>query len=277
MAPSYHLLPNFRTVPPPNGPLALGTLLTDLQTYEPINQELRVEIPENRIQEFHIEGFTATRARMLKGDLGIWAKFVAIEGIGGGINWSAEGNEELEFNFQGLDTVEFYPTREYMADSMQLAEVKDYFDYRRSKPPVFLVTGLMIARDPSVSSKTQKDWKATAEMGINPPDIVEVGPRAHFESQTNQSISVTKSDDFVVGVRLRKLWYERTVVEAVLGREGRLVNEPQIKGALLGVDEVTNELEDLEDEEVTEGGEGTIKVVETNCGKEITWILPVSD
>ncbi|KAF3314502.1 hypothetical protein TWF173_004585 [Orbilia oligospora] len=273
MAPSYHLAPNFRTVPPPNGPLAIGTLITDIESCDPINQDKQVEISEQKIYRFHVEGFSSTRERMLKGELGIWAKFVAMEGIGIDLSFSAEQIEGLEFKFKGLDTEEFNPTREYIAACMELAEVKDYFDYSQSKPPVYLITGLMVAREPSVTVRTERGRRIAAEIGVNIPNTAEVGPRGNLESEAKNSIIVSKSDDFVVGLRLRKIWYKRSIFDIVSGKASTLGDKLHSKGALLGVDETKDDAGDFEDEEANNIEDGTVAFVETSGDREINWIV----
>jgi hypothetical protein len=92
---TYYLPPNFSTPPPPGGPFHLGTVLQDFETKEqmrPLNQrDQRIAFPEKFSD--HKGGFTATRERLKSGELGIWAKFMGLHGVGGEASISAERSD----------------------------------------------------------------------------------------------------------------------------------------------------------------------------------------
>ena len=98
--PTYHLPPNFSTPPPPRGPFHLGTVLRDFDVKEqmrPLNQGEAQRIPIPETYSDHKKGFTATRKKMKSGEVGIWAKFVGLYGVGGEVSTSAERSDSDQY------------------------------------------------------------------------------------------------------------------------------------------------------------------------------------
>lgn len=63
----------------------------------PLNQgeSQRIAIPEKYSD--HKGGFTATREKLKSGELGLWAKFMGLEGIGGEASVSAERSDSDKY------------------------------------------------------------------------------------------------------------------------------------------------------------------------------------
>jgi hypothetical protein len=131
--------------------LHLGTIIENLTSVEPLNEDCRLDIPQAGLYCDHKEGFSATRSNMKKGDYGVWAKFVGIEGLGGELGWVTEGSDEDTYSFKGIDTIYFNPKQEYLRNSMNEDDVQEYMKGRQYEP-VFIITGLKIARGPTFSS-----------------------------------------------------------------------------------------------------------------------------
>ena len=94
--PTYHLPPNFSTPTPPDGPFHLGTVLRDFEEKEqmrPLNQDVDQRISIPKTYPDHKAAFSATRTRLRSGELGIWAKFMGIHGIGAEASVSAERSD----------------------------------------------------------------------------------------------------------------------------------------------------------------------------------------
>lgn len=105
---TYHLPPNYSTPPPPKGPFHLGTVLRDFDKKEqmrPLNhgEGQRVIILEKYTDQKG--GFTATRKKLKSGELGLWAKFMALEGVGGEACMSAERSDSDRYDSQNLIAV----------------------------------------------------------------------------------------------------------------------------------------------------------------------------
>lgn len=63
----------------------------------PLNQRetQRIPIPEKYLD--HKGGFTATRNKLKSGELGFWAKFIGLEGVGGEASVSAERSDSDKY------------------------------------------------------------------------------------------------------------------------------------------------------------------------------------
>src|ERR1700760_286314 len=94
LKPTYHLPPNFSTAPPPAGPYRLGTVLREFERKEQMRLLLRpgsvLPIAAEDIYRDHKGGFQATRDRLRSGKLGVWAKVLAVDGLGAEASLSAE-------------------------------------------------------------------------------------------------------------------------------------------------------------------------------------------
>ncbi|KAK8115685.1 hypothetical protein PG984_012187 [Apiospora sp. TS-2023a] len=157
--PTYHLPPNFSTPPPPHGPFHLGTILCDLDKHEQMRplhpaDGRAVTIPADQIYTDIKAGFEASRSRLTSGGMGLWARFLGLEafaGVGARAELICDAEREAadRFTAERLETTFFYPSPEQ---------------------PLFLVTGLKVARGLTLSSERGKKLTATAELSVQTPD-----------------------------------------------------------------------------------------------------------
>ena len=98
--PTYHLAPNFSIGPARNGLIELGSIIKNLQNVEVIDDECCLDIPQAKIYCYHKKGFTTTRSKMRKGEYGVWASFVGVEGIGGELTRGHVKTEEDVYKFK---------------------------------------------------------------------------------------------------------------------------------------------------------------------------------
>ncbi|KAK6856468.1 hypothetical protein PG995_006655 [Apiospora arundinis] len=212
--PTYHLPPNFSTPPPDQGgPFHLGTVLRHFEKKEqmrPLNQGDRADIPE-RYRD-HKGGFTATRKRLKSGQLGLWAKFMGLEGVGGEASVSAERSDTDTYTFDSVDTEFFYPSPKYISDCLELSDVDDYVKGARYKKPVYLVTGIKIGKGVKVRMERKTNVSGTLGVGINVPEAgdLQVGPRAEGTVEDEPSYIFTESSDILVGIQCLKIWHEKS-------------------------------------------------------------------
>ncbi|GAB1315550.1 hypothetical protein MFIFM68171_05760 [Madurella fahalii] len=276
---TYHLPPNFSISPLPLGPIELGSILNNLQDLEVINPESRIEIPKASIYCHQKHGFTATRSSMRKGEFGVWARLVGMEGFRGELSASSGFSDETEYNINRLDTFTFTPSADYLAVSMREVEVAEYVE-ATDWEPVYLVTGIKVAVGPSVRLTKTTSAVVKVEMGLHEPASlpVKIGPRVGFEREDHVSEVWETSDDFIFGLRVKKLVYKRGWLVRWRGEEGQLRASQFNKGAqLVGLDD--NDDESEEGEEIVEldvlGG-ANVKV-EEDGEEETLWIILESD
>ncbi|KAI8654176.1 hypothetical protein LRP88_01795 [Fusarium phalaenopsidis] len=276
---TYHLPPNFSIGPAPHGPIQLGSILTNLRDVEVLNSDCRVPIDEEKVFSHTQHGFRATASHMRRGELGIWAKAVGFEGLGGELSGSRETSRECKYNFHRLDTLYFSPSPAYRHASMKELDVVEYVE-ATDWAPVYLVTGLKVAVQPSVQMSTSKSFAALGEAGVSEVTglPVNVGPRFDFQCQDRSSEGWTTSDDFIFGIRVEKLVFKRRWLSRQRRDEGPLQSKLFTKGAQLVGENDDSDEEDEEDEivelELGEDLDGMEMVSQMETGQETLWALP---
>lgn len=277
--PTYHLAPNFSLGPAPNGPIELGTIIKNLQNVEVVNDACHLDIPQAKLYCHHKRGFTATRSKMSKGEYGIWAQFIGVDGIGGELSWAHERTDEDIYKFKREDTIYFTPTMEYMKASMEEKDVAEWVEGTDFEP-VYMVTGLKIAHGPSVNMKRSKKWEFVGQLGLQQPGglPLEVGPKINPSAEHKMEEAWEDSDDFIIGIRVKKLVYKKVWFSR--NKRGDLATSDYNKGArLVDASELgkTGEYNDIIDVPLDEELEGKEKVLETDNGDETSWIVPKPD
>ena len=284
MIPTYHLAPNFSLGPPDKGgELGLGMICEDLKSLgseRPLNTDCHLHINDRDLYCHHKEGFSSTRAQMEKGEYGLWAKFAAQAGIGGELSWATERTANDTYNFKSIDTIYFNPTRDYLHKSMNQPDMQDFVVGSGYKP-VYMITGLKIARSPAVKMKTSRKRILKGEIGLDQPGGIqglEIGPRFSHSKETHEDISFDESDDFIIGFRVRRLYYKRWC----FWKPAELVDVVYVKGAtMLGADKDNGQAgEEVIGEEITESDNEMagmmLKIESDDVGDETAWVVPIS-
>ncbi|KAI0198196.1 hypothetical protein F4808DRAFT_266323 [Astrocystis sublimbata] len=278
LVPKYHRAPNFSINPPDaGGLLELGSLIIDIANADepPINEECRLPIPHNQLFCSHQEGFEATRSRLRSGEYGVVAKLMGLGGVGGEVS-GKHGKSDMDvLSVRKLDTIYFAPSPEYLRESMAMGDVKEYIE-GTGYEPVYLVTGLKIARGPRAKAAKSKERGAVLEVGVHPLVGVpfEVGPKVSMARETRDEVAFQSSTDFIAGIRVRKLVYKK---HWLLRRPGGLTSNEFNKGATMVDDEYVGRAGD--GEEVLDLGESDIPTSEHELDivdeqtVEIGWVL----
>ncbi|CAG9943830.1 unnamed protein product [Clonostachys rosea f. rosea IK726] len=232
---TYIPIPNFSTPPPADGPLDLGHILHDL-TYSsiaaPLNKEGHVAIPD-RLQPDKKEGFNLSRKELLSGEFGIFAKFLAMFGVGAEAPSSYRKSADDILTVDALETITFSPQREYIEKSMSDHRVKSRMMACQYREPVFMVTGMKMARGASLQSNLHEvDGKSPfgfcSPQGAWGVDIPFVGSG---DAGNHAGKSLDSSTDFILALRLKKIFY----------REGKMLTKEYHKVATI-MDHITGEM-----------------------------------
>ncbi|KAK8005652.1 hypothetical protein PG990_011689 [Apiospora arundinis] len=165
----------------------------------PLNQGERVDISESYSD--HKGGFTATRDKLKSGELGIWAKVMGLEGVGGEASVSAERRDT-----DIVDTEFFYPSPKYISDCLNLGDVHDYLKGARYKKPVYLVTGIKTGKGGKVRMERTANVSGKIEEGVDG----QVGVKVEGRMENGPSYVFTESSDIVVGIQCLKIWHEKS-------------------------------------------------------------------
>lgn len=177
----------------------------------PLNQGESQRIAISEKYSDHKGGFTATRKKLKSGELGLWAKFMGLEGVGGEASVSAERSDSDKYEFDGVETESFYPNSKYISDCLKLSDVEDYLKGSRYKKPVYLVTGIKVGQGITVRMNEKTNVKGKLEIGLNNPggDNIKIGPKAGGKSEFQSVYIFTESSDIVVGIQCLKIYHDR--------------------------------------------------------------------
>ncbi|KAK2608931.1 hypothetical protein QQS21_002507 [Conoideocrella luteorostrata] len=273
MVKTYILAPNWTTAPPPDGPIKLGHLLDDLTEFVPLNRDSIVTIPPGHLNKLDTkDGFRTSRTNLLSGELGVFAKVVGLVGIGVGADMYFHKDKSDVLSCRTLDTMTFDPTADYIIDAMNLPEVKTYMQGSKFKAPLYMVTGLKIARGGSLDSNSSQEKGIRLEGGLNPPVTpVELEVKGRIAKEKTEAESWKGSTDFIVAFRVRKIWYQRGEYKNKAYNKNVVMQDgtPIYQGLdlTLQMEDDVPLLEVLSDQTLT-----TDKEFEN--GEEVNWIIP---
>ncbi|KAH8177986.1 hypothetical protein LIA77_03068 [Sarocladium implicatum] len=283
---SYLVPPNFSIKPASattKGPLDLGTLVTDLGRYRPVNQGVdnRVPIPEDLLYVDVIEdvSFSSTASRGIEG--GLFAKILD-QSIGGDASLKGKRSSEDVFTMDRLETRYFYPNMAYVRKASNLPDVREFNEMCEHKEPLYLITGLKIAWGAKISTSRGSELEGKLEGGASAPaGVVDlgVGGNAGLSSASGVTFSHGKPRDFVLGIQLEKIRYKK---KSLFGKPELTMEEVKPKGKLVEVehysmiehvddDDFEAEVEGLDEVELS--GMQLVKGTGPN-GEEESWLIP---
>jgi hypothetical protein len=171
----YFLVPNFDFNP--NGALRLGRVYAEPRLLSSLNPEAVVAIPEDAIFKPEPQNnWKDTLDRRNAGVYGVWASFLQGLGIDANLSVSFDGNEETTFKVDQLRTEYFDPTLAYLEESINAPSVDQYIKEHKFKKPVYMVTGVKIARGGSVKEKHSNKLGRKAKIGFGPPGLPSTNP-----------------------------------------------------------------------------------------------------
>lgn len=280
--PSYHLCPDFRIPPPPNGHLVLGSILKNLEedgVQFPLNNGKVEPIPDEMIHPRdgpHAErGFTRNISELRSIEAGIWSKIFGLEVLSSKFSRSHGTGEFL--TVRELLTRTVIPDEDYTRKSLESPRVMTYVTTRRLGVPVYMVTGIMVATGASWSSTKTKAREATVEAGLAIPNsAASVGMNAGYNKDKERTTGVEDSNDFILGIRVRKIWWEEGVRQTSDRVVGRVLGSESSKASIGSPASGLRVVDDFEFNDVESSSADKRFVDEsaqTGAGPVI-WILP---
>lgn len=192
--------------------------------------------------------WSSVNDQLKRGKIGIWAK--ALQLVGGGFDLSQTKACLDIHEFETLETKYFVPDAEYISRAMQDDGVKAFLHATHSRDPIYLITGLKIARGAKVTNKTHLERGVAAEVKVDATGFgapVEVGPEGGFGVRRAMQTSFAGSTDYIFAYRLERIRVKRRTEE--------VESKEYIKGAMFGRDDddSDDEMEFIADE-FEEGG-----------------------
>ncbi|KAM0326357.1 hypothetical protein ACHAQA_006959 [Verticillium albo-atrum] len=279
--PSYHLCPDFSIPPPPDGQLELGSILTSLDiegVTSPLNHLTCVKVPEDdlypRGRPDVKVGFQRTMSQLRSVEAGIWAKIFGLDGVGGKLGWLRRRSDDETLTVKELKTRYFVPTEKYMLEALTVPNVASFINSTNKEEPLYMVTGIKCAVGASLSNIKSKKTQGTADIGaVEPNSGTAVGGALGITREDSSGAAFSESTDFVLGIRLRKIWWKGGVMRHATHVAGSaLDDEGQGRaGPLVGV-------EFIDDFNISDGqgGAENVFIDEEGLGgmEPSVWILP---
>ena len=276
--PSFHLCPDFNIAPPPSGHLQLGSILRALDidgVLTPLDIGATIPVPESELwpkdKPLEKEGFSRSlkELRVLEGS--IWAKIFGLDGLGTVFSFLRRRENHETLTVEKLLVRYFTPTLEYTKKALEVDGVAFYARNTKLKKPVYLVTGLIWTEGAKLSNVQSKKSKVSGQAaGTDPHSNTTGGTSGAYEDAEDISSSFDGSMPFVLGIRVRKIWWDK---------EGMRNEALDTVGATLG-DSEGNETDVLTGVKFVDdqGGVATQQTTldENLLGKThpVTWILP---
>ncbi|RSL58076.1 hypothetical protein CEP53_006248 [Fusarium sp. AF-6] len=195
---TYVVAPNFSM---PSDFLQLGDIVVNPLDLElvPLNRKARVKIPDDDLSQVGImEEFSATRQKLLSGRFGLWTTFLACLGI--------------------PDVVKMY-----LKDSKYAV-------------PVYMITGLKIAKGASVN--LDDGVKLDGKVGVTlPKAVADAKPIIQIIRNRTDGISFTSKTDFILAFRAREVTYDGVKAQHKLSLKGTsmLDGDEAVTGEILAI------------------------------------------
>ena len=272
--PTYLLAPNFTTRPFPDGPYELGTVVQDIKHFCPLNEgDDRVPVIDKYSDVK--EGITESVSKPFTGEVGILARILG--SVGGDASVKRQKWNNDVYHIKRLETVYFFPKQKYLSDCVKLSDVKDYLEGSNYKQPVYLITGLKIARGITIEMTRGREIEAGAKISATVPGGA-VDLNIAISKKSAMSTKHTELADFVLGIQVIKLYHIAS--QSIFSKEPILKSKLESGRAVLVDDDVVEDSDEDENEiyiaDLDDGDmQGMEPQVETGVdGKDVVWIIP---
>ncbi|KAI9042926.1 uncharacterized protein KD926_004716 [Aspergillus affinis] len=257
--PTYILAPNFH-FKPGTGPIALGNIIADpLRPHRALTTvdatTLKAAYP--RIETFTDYERSITRGSSRDVSMSVWAEF--LNSVSAKVSGSRGSDVQSTYTMDSLESMFFVndPTLEEIRSRLKAPMVQAVTKAGRIpgfRTPVYMVTGLMVAKGFSADLENTQRRGGEVELSGNAPSPVgQVGAGAGLARST----STEKADQWKAGEDI-VFAYQLLKIEVKGWKGDRIIyDELRHKSALLSNDEE----DDTDDEEEEEEEEGLQEVV----------------
>ncbi|KAK7718126.1 hypothetical protein SLS63_010511 [Diaporthe eres] len=265
---------DFNISPPPNGHLQLGSILHSLSldgVLTPLDDGATVPVPDDHLhprdKPQEKTGFSRSLRELRSVEGSIWAKIFGWDGLGAAFSFLRRREDDETLTVEKVLVRYFIPSQEYMKQALEVDGVSFYVNSTKRQRPVYMITGIMHVEGAKLSKvQSEKAHIKGQAAATDPNSGTTGGTGGAYESENKLSTSFNGSTPFVLGIRVRKIWW---------GKNGVRHEEHDVVGATLGNNQKkVDVLDDIQyaDDEV-DTGNGQIVVVNDNLeGDSITWV-----
>ena len=201
----YFLAPNFDY--PPDGQIVIGNIIPHPSAPDdPINVAPPQAIPKvTEVAKGHWRSDGGAQ-RSVSG--GIFAQFLQLVGFGGDVSLRHHRTSSLSYEVDSMITRHFRPSVPYVQESLREESVRDYLMLNNFREPMYMITGVMIARGARVIEMQGKGHGGSAKFGIDATAAgvpLTVGPKLELSAADAQGVSYQIPEAFVFAFRVSKL------------------------------------------------------------------------
>lgn len=260
----YFLTPTWDYSPPPNGPIRLGNILASPAdpvppvlatpaapaTPSPSTGSTAVSGPDRDLDGIsvssHKTSVTYTRECVRAGSYGIYTKFLQQLGlpIGVDLDLTAAKSHTSTFEFERMDTEEFWPSPTFLQHQLAHPAVRAFLAQQWFHKRVYMIIGIKsVTGAKKASSRKETTLSGGIDAGVDLTTLaagvpgVDVGGRVNPERRDLKLVEWTGSSDFVFAYRLLRV--------TVRGRgEGGFKSGEFVSGAMYALPEDGGEQHD---------------------------------
>lgn len=249
---TYFLTPSWNIKPQE---VALGSIIANPmfpnRALVPAIPDVRIDIAVSKPDQEHFCSGTARKDS--KWSAGLFANFLQFAIVGGEASFATESFTQIDYECGMMKTHRFSPTTEYVTKALENPPVKGFLKAGGFRAKVYMVTGVKIVTDITLTTTEEKKKEATAQVGVDIPVVqATAGPKVSLSSSGSNQHRRTIAGPIVFAFEVEKLR---------VNHRGNVVHKQHIDGALLSksdgrfVDEVVEragssvddvEMEDLE-------------------------------
>ena len=242
---TYFLSPNLDFPPPPEGPIALGSIIYDPKRPDrSLNGPDRVYIHPGAVYHAYKDDWKDSRRKGRDGRGGVWASFLQlILGIGGDVQVGKSHITGELYSCKRLETQFFQPDDQYLRESLRSPGVQVWTEGSRfTRKPIYMITGLKIARGISAETSIKREHGLEGNIGVDGTSSgapVSVGPEVRWALNNEEGVSFAGSSDCVFAFQLIRICWRN--------RDDRVSQKGYNRGAMFGLADKCEVHEESED------------------------------
>jgi len=230
----YLLAPHYDI--PADGPLVLGTIISDVRDPDSLNEGALVEISPSSIYTTHKYDWDETVESNQGANASVCARYLSAF-FGGGLGGHWDAKSIIHFRFPDLETTYFKPSQEYVKNAVSKHKVRAYLEGSRFTP-VYMITGLKIGRgsDSQITSSSSYTREAHINTGLSAnvagyPFVIDTGGMSVHQTG-GKGTMFRGGSNFVIAYRLAKITFQQKADGTHAS-----THENYTVGALLGEDD----------------------------------------
>jgi hypothetical protein len=218
---------------PPNSPMALGRVIDNkLNPLRCINKNDSIKIPADAIYEDVKTDWYHDAEDQNSGRHSVWARFIYGWLFGGGSGASFDNSIIGNYVVTRLETSFFEPDDDYIRDTMFAPSLETFLEASRYRKPVYLITGLKVARGIRARSRESRGTEGHAAADAAPAMAMgaprTIGGEIGGSSRQLVADRFEGSTDIVIGYRLRKIICDSNM---------EIEHDEETSGTILGIED----------------------------------------